>query len=480
MLFTSRAFLVFFVAVLAVYWPVRRSVRAQNVVLLLASYLFYGWWDYRFLALLAFTTAVDFTAGRMLSRAEHDNRRTGWLLVSLVSNLAVLGFFKYFNFFAGSFAALLQQIGLHADAITLRLVLPVGISFYTLQSLTYTIDLYKRRAEPVRSLLDYAVFVSMFPQLLAGPIMRARDMLPQIASRRTLTADRLNSAVLLILWGLFKKMVIADNLAQTVNLIFDHYADYQGLDLVIGALAFAVQIYGDFSGYSDIARGVAKLLGFELTLNFRLPYFSISPADFWTRWNISLSTWLRDYLYWPLMSTRALRLPGGLTTEFHAFRNMILTMLLGGLWHGASWNFVLWGGYWGVLLVTYRLIESEPPRNIWKRKYSALIVPGRMAVTFLLALVGWVFFRCTSVAQIAHFFTAAGCAPSVRSGAFALALVVYSAPLVAMQLWQYRSQNLLIATALRPFPRALLWCVLIFACLTFGMRESTEFIYFQF
>lgn len=481
MLFNSAEFVGFLIVVYGLYRALGRSFKAQNALLLAASYFFYGCWDWRFLGLIAFTTLVDYSVGLKLAGTDNPAARKRWLAVSVVTDLSVLGFFKYFNFFSESFNGLLRLAGLHADPLTLKIILPVGISFYTFQSLSYTIDVYKKRMEAIRFLPDYALFVSMFPQLLSGPIARARTMLPQIQSPRAMGAEQTNAALFLILWGYFKKTVIADNLALTANLIFDHYTAYHGLDLLIGALAFAVQIYCDFSGYADIARGVARLFGFELMLNFRLPYFALSPADFWTRWNISLSTWLTDYIFWPLMSTRPWKLSSKRRLEFHTYRNMLFTMLLGGLWHGASWNFVLWGGYYGTLLIVHRLIEPDPPpKNPWKQDRAMLKIAPRMALMFTLTLIGWVLFRSRSVDQIVHFFTAVGPIRSAETATLALNLVMFSLPLLLMQLWQYRSANLLVPTTLRFAPRMALYIALVLGISVFGVREASEFIYFQF
>ncbi|MBI5059383.1 MBOAT family protein [candidate division KSB1 bacterium] len=479
--YNSLVFVTFFAGVYSLYLLLGRSHRAQNVLLLAASYFFYGYWDWRFLGLIALTTVVDYTVGLQLDKHKAPRQRRRWLLLSLTVDLGVLGVFKYFNFFAASAAQLLSQFGMQSDPITLNLLLPIGISFYTFQSLSYTIDVYKERMPATRALADYALCVSMFPQLLAGPIARVRTMLPQIQAPRRIEAAQLNAAVLLIVWGYFKKVVIADNIAITANQIFDHYTSYQGVDLLIGAFAFAIQIYADFSGYSDIARGIAKLMGFELMLNFRLPYCSLSPADFWSRWNISLSTWLRDYVYWPLAATKPIPMPGGRSLEIHAYRNMLLTMLLGGLWHGASWNFVLWGAYWGCLLVVFRLIEPEPvTKNIWKQRFAAARILPRMAVMFALTCCGWVLFRAETPEQIRYIFTHAGISCSDGTLSFMREAGFFSFPLLCAQVWQYRTGNLLAPLSVRPAWRVALLTFLIVAVFAFGVRDSSEFIYFQF
>ncbi|NEO92828.1 MAG: MBOAT family protein, partial [Moorea sp. SIO3G5] len=300
MLFNSFIFVLFFIIVYTLYLFLNRNYKAQNILLLIASYVFYGWWDWRFLSLLALSTVVDFTVGKQLQDIKEDRKRKLLLCISLVFNLSLLGFFKYFNFFAESFSSLLQIVGLQVDWVTLTILLPVGISFYTFQTMSYTIDIYRGKLKPISNFLDFALFVSFFPQLVAGPIERATTLIPQIILPRNLNIEQINAGILLIVWGYFKKVVIADNMATIANPIFNNYTQYQGLDVLIGILAFTVQIYGDFSGYSDIARGISKLMGFELMVNFKLPYFALNPSDFWLRWHISLSTWLRDYLYIPL------------------------------------------------------------------------------------------------------------------------------------------------------------------------------------
>ncbi|MEO0660529.1 MAG: MBOAT family O-acyltransferase, partial [Planctomycetota bacterium] len=349
MQFNSWVFPLFFALVYAVYLGLgARRVRAQNAWLLAASYLFYGYWDPRFLGLLAVSTAVDFTIGRALARATDDERRRKRLVTaSVLVNLGILGFFKYFDFFITETATLLEAMGLSPSVTTLRILLPVGISFYTFQTLSYTLDVYRRRMEPTRDLLGFALFVSFFPQLVAGPIERASRLLPQIESPRSVTASKVQAGLWLLVWGYFKKTVIADQAQVIAGPLFAADAStLSGLEPFTAVLAFTIHIYCDFSGYSDIARGLAKLMGFEFMLNFRLPYFATGPSDFWNRWHVSLSTWLRDYLYIPLGGNRG----GHLST----YRNQFLVMALGGLWHGAAWPYVLWGSYHGVLLVIER------------------------------------------------------------------------------------------------------------------------------
>ena len=349
MLFNSLEFLLFLPTVFAAYWILNlwtdrpRGLQAQNLLLLIASYVFYGWWDWRFLSLIAFSTLVDFAVGLQIAKTNardipadaddsvrsHTAKR--WLWVSLAVNLGLLGYFKYANFFIENWIDAWSSVGVHMDPWTLRVILPVGISFYTFQTLSYSIDIYRRRLEPTRNLIDFAAFVSFFPQLVAGPIERASALLPQIASRRKFDYEDGVSGLRLILWGMFKKVVVADTCAIYVNDVFANCTDYSGSTLMMGAVFFAFQIYGDFSGYSDIAIGTARLFGIKLMTNFKTPYFSRDIAEFWRRWHISLSTWFRDYLYIPLGGSRV--------GKWKAIRNTFVIFLVSGFWHGANWTF---------------------------------------------------------------------------------------------------------------------------------------------
>ena len=391
MLFNSLIFLAFLAVVLLVY-P-RLKLRGQNLFLLAASYVFYGTWDWRFTSLLAVSTIVDYYTGRYLHVAADEKRRKRLLLLSVCVNLGILGFFKYFNFFADSLAVLLAGIGFDADMPTLRIVLPVGISFYTFQTMSYTIDIYRRRLEPTRNFIDFALFVSFFPQLVAGPIERARVLLPQIAAPRTVDRRMVYTGVNLILMGYFKKVAIADTLSPIVEHAFSNPAGLSTGVLLTGVYGFAFQVYGDFSGYTEIARGVARLLGFELMENFNAPYLSRSITEFWRRWHISLSTWLRDYLYIALGGSRKGRV--------RTYVNLFITMLLAGLWHGAAWTFVIFGALHGVYLTIERirlggddLDMSWPTRATgWLRQLGAILL------TFHLHCISLILFRSPSVAS---------------------------------------------------------------------------------
>lgn len=473
MLFNSFVFPVFFIVVYSLYISLHKRRRVQNLMLLIASYVFYGYWDWRFLSLLFISTIIDFNVGRILHTTSESRKRKLLITISVVANLSILGAFKYFGFFADNFIHLLHLFGLHADEITLNIILPLGISFYTFQTMSYTIDIYRGKLLPTRSILNFALFVSFFPQLVAGPIERASNLIPQIESDRKITATHIDSGLFLILWGYFKKVVIADNLAIVADQIFNGYTQYDGIDLVIGVLAFSGQIYSDFSGYSDIARGLARLMGFDLMVNFKLPYFALSPSDFWLRWHVSLSSWLREYLYIPLGGNRL--------GNFKIYRNLTMTMLLGGLWHGASWNFVFWGLYHGAILILFRLWdESGNQRHSEKQPIGKISILIRMMIMFVFTVVGWVFFRCRSIDQIVHFLTHWSFTLSDESMHFGYSLLFFTLPLMVMQYFQHTKCDLLIATKLNTTFRVLLYTLLMFGILVFGVRESVEFIYFQF
>ncbi|HPO93741.1 MAG TPA: MBOAT family O-acyltransferase [Phycisphaerales bacterium] len=496
MLFHSVAFVVFFVIVYGLYLalqgrtpPRPRSPRfiAQNLVLLAASLVFYGWWDWRFLLLMLATAGVDHLVSVRIVQSDRASRRRLLLLVSLISNLGVLGFFKYFNFFAESVAEGLSLLGIEAHPALLRVALPVGISFYTFQSLSYTIDVYRGRMRPARSIFSFWLFVSFFPQLVAGPIERATHLLPQVENPRRIDPAQVDLGVWLILWGFFKKLVVADNLAIVANAIFAHPERATGPELYLGAVAFAGQIYGDFSAYSDIARGLCKLMGFDLMLNFRIPYAATSPSDFWNRWHISLSTWLRDYLYIPLGGNRR----GTVVTQ----RNLMLTMLLGGLWHGAAWNYVLWGAFHGLVLVAYRPFQrridrvaapssADPTDRTPPPGCRGLQLALLRLVMFHLVLVGWILFRCRSLQEIGGYFRGLFAGWSTLAEALAgthfADVAFFAAPIVLMELWQHRTGDLSAPTRLSLAPRALLYTVLLAAMMVWGVRDAVEFIYFQF
>ena len=467
MFFDTPIYFVFLTVVVLAYW--RLGWRSQNRMLLVASYIFYGWWDPRFLALIALSTVVDFYCARAIAATEDQRRRRTLLAVSLVINLGFLGAFKYFNFFIDSFAGMLQALGFQQVPVhTLQILLPPGISFYTFQEVAYIVDVYQRKLEPSDSLVDYALFISLFPHLIAGPIQRPGHLLPQVQRPRQLDGERFLGGMLLILSGLFRKVVIADNCALLADAAFSGRMGDPTLPVVlIGTYAFAWQIYGDFSGYSDIARGSAQLLGFHFMVNFRQPYLATSLQDFWRRWHISLSTWLRDYLYIPLGGNRGSR--------WQTNRNLMVTMVLGGLWHGAAWTFVLWGAYQGLILILYR---AEPVARLVER------IPRLFAwlIMFHLTCLGWLIFRAPSTGQLRALVRSliVGFAPSTIDAGILVPLLLFTLPLILVHLWEARADDLLVVPRLPVGVRYCLYTATAYLLVLFGNFGGTEFIYFQF
>ncbi len=470
MLFNSLAFFVFLAVVWSVYLLLPRG--AQNRWLLAASYFFYGAWDWRFLGLILLSTVLDYLIGLALHASADARRRKHLVTLSVVGNLTLLGIFKYAGFFTGSLAELLNLFGLELSPFTRTVVLPVGISFYTFQTLSYTIDIYRSRLEPTRNFLDFALFVAFFPQLVAGPIERAVNLLPQIQKRREVSWEKVNSGAWLMLWGLFKKVVIADHCLPVVNAVFDSGATPTGPEVLMASYAFGLYAYCDFSGYSDLARGTARLLGFELMLNFNLPYYTESLRDFWRRWHISLSTWLRDYVYVPLGGNRT-----------HGLRNLWLTMVLCGLWHGAGWNFVLFGVYHGTILVLYRI--STPWRE---RRLSFHTRAGRrlwqvasIIITFHVVSLGWPLFAGRSIGRTLELWT-------LLFTNFELGLTlqwiptffVLCTPLFLMNAVQLATGDLEPLHRFRAPVRAIVYVVVVLYIVLLGADFGEEFLYFQF
>jgi alginate O-acetyltransferase complex protein AlgI len=386
MLFNSYVFFLFLGTVLPISYALGK--RNKQLFLLLSSYVFYGYWDYRFCALLIISTLVDFNIGARLGRSNNSTERRRYLLISLFTNLGILGYFKYANFFIDSFQAVASSMGLTLDALHLNIILPVGISFYTFQTLSYTIDIYRRRLEPSRDLVEFALFVSFFPQLVAGPIERASKLLPQISELHNPKWEEIKTGVSLIIVGLFKKVMIGDTAGKIADQLFASPQHFTGPELLAALILFSVQIYADFSGYSRIARGTAKLLGVDLMKNFEQPYLSANITEFWRRWHISLSTWLRDYLY--------ISLGGNRISPLRTRINLMLTMLLGGLWHGASWNFVIWGGLHGLYLWIHKLILKDrrpSDRFIYRSPLHTIGYLIQILTTYVLVLFTWLFFR---------------------------------------------------------------------------------------
>lgn len=401
MLFNSLDFAIFLPVVFILYWFItNKSLKLQNLLIVIASYFFYGWWDWRFLSLILFSTLVDYSVGIALSKQSNEAKRLVLLWVSIVVNLGFLGFFKYYNFFLENFMTAFSFFGTEIKSNSLDIILPVGISFYTFQTLSYTIDIYKRRLEPAKDLIAFSAFVSFFPQLVAGPIERATALLPQFYKKRTFDYAKASDGARQIIWGLFKKMVIADNCAEYANQIFNNSADFNGSTLVLGAVFFTFQIYGDFSGYSDIAIGTSRIFGFDLKQNFAFPYFSRDIAEFWRRWHISLSTWFRDYLYIPLGGSRG--------STWLKVRNTFVIFIVSGFWHGASWTFIAWGAlnalyFLPLLLRKKNRVYLGPIAT--KYSFPSFKEGINMLITFILTVLAWVFFRAESIEHAATYLS---------------------------------------------------------------------------
>lgn len=482
MLFNSLDFAIFLPIVFVLYWAMNKNFRAQNFLLIVASYFFYACWDFRFLFLLMFSTALDYFSGIMMERSRSKREKQIWFWASVIINLGFLGVFKYYNFFIESFADGLSLLGFQANFATLSVILPVGISFYTFHGLSYVIDIYNDKIKAERNFIDYAVFVSFFPLLVAGPIERATHLLPQIQRKRVFNYPQAVDGLKQILWGFFKKIVIADNCAQFANLIFDNPESYSGSTLVLGALFFTFQIYCDFSGYSDIALGVARLFGVELLRNFAFPYFSRDIAEFWRRWHISLTTWFRDYLYIPLGGSR-----GG---TWMKVRNTFIIFLVSGFWHGANWTFIVWGLLNAIYFLPLLLAEKN-------RANIEIVAQGRffpsfreftgIIVTFSLTVLAWIFFRAES---IGHAFTYIGgifnksllTMPNFRGLQAAMVTLILVAGFMLVE-WLGRDQQYALAKLGSKFSRPVRWVmysVIIFFIGMYMQTEETPFIYFQF
>jgi alginate O-acetyltransferase complex protein AlgI len=475
MLFNTLDFWLFFVVVLALYLVLPR--RAQNLLLLLASYLFYACWDWRFVGLLLLSTSIDWTLGNAIARERTPKGAKRWVAMSVTVNLLFLGFFKYCNFFLASANALLTRLGAAPTDFRLDVVLPVGISFYTFQSISYIVDVYRKEVEPARDPVDFALFVAFFPHMVAGPIMHSSALLPQMQQPRHVRWAEVMTGFNLAMWGLFKKVVVADNLAAIAGPIFERrYGFHPGI-VHLGALAFAFQIYCDFSGYTDIARGVARIMGFRLMDNFDHPYFATCITDFWRRWHISLSSWLRDYLYVPLGGNRR----GRAST----YRNLMLTMLLGGLWHGAAWKFVIWGGYQGGLLVLERALGGKRLVTDWdscRTGVARALWALRVLVTFHLVCLGWLIFRCKHEGHLpllaSSFMDVTGWVRMPLR--LSLPALGYIAPLLVMELFQFFTKKEQIVLEAPYLLRTAVYLAGIWAFVLFGRFDASAFIYFQF
>ena len=477
MLFNSIEFTIFLPVVFLLYWFVfNRNLKLQNLFIVVVSYVFYGWWDWRFLVLLAFTSLFSFASGLAIEKyRDTPGKAKTANLFNIVINLLILGVFKYYNFFVTSFAD--AFLGGHADGLLLKVILPVGISFYTFKALSYSIDVYREKLKPTRDAIQYCAYVGFFPQLLAGPIERATNLLPQLEKPRTFDYETGVDGLRQILWGLFKKMVIADNCAIYVDRVFSTYQTQNGSTLLLAAIFFAFQIYGDFSGYSDMAIGTGKLFGFKTMKNFNMPYFSRDIAEFWRRWHISLTTWFRDYVYIPLGGSRC--------SKAKIVRNTFVIFLLSGLWHGANWTFIAWGAFHALLFLPLILIGKN-------RKYRDTVAEGRflpsfkefgqMLLTFFLATVGWIIFKADSIGQAWNYLKGI-CSTSLFSRPDASGVTGFAVAIVVMLLveWFHRDKEhgFDLSGIKWGVVRYAAYLAVLFLTFAFG-GHAVNFIYFQF
>jgi D-alanyl-lipoteichoic acid acyltransferase DltB (MBOAT superfamily) len=475
-LFNSFEFAVFLVVVFFVYWFLTKKVKSQNIMLMLASYVFYSWWDYRFVFLLFFSTLLDYFSGLQIEKSKPVYKKV-WLIASVSINLGFLMFFKYYNFFTESFGAMLGNMGFRVNYASLNIILPVGISFYTFHGLSYVFDIYNGKIKATRNFIDYSLFVSFFPLLVAGPIERATHLLPQVKKARQFNYTYAVDGMKQILWGLFKKVVIADNCAEYANLIFNGYGHYSGSTLLLGAIFFAFQIYGDFSGYSDIALGTARLFGFELLRNFAFPYFSRDIAEFWRRWHISLSSWFRDYLYLPL--------GGSKVGTWKKVRNTFIIFLVSGFWHGANWTFLFWGFFNALLFVPLLLLNQN-------RNNVDIVARGRMlpslkdafkiGLTFFLVVIAWIFFRSQTVTGAFEYLSIIFSASLLHFPEVLPKLTIVLIAAFMIIEWIGRENNYAIQSFGKSWPRPIRWSfyyLLLIVVFVFSGIEQ-PFIYFQF
>lgn len=477
MLFNSIDFAIFFPIVFTIYWLLRGTFRFQNILIVLASYVFYSWWDWRFLSLIVLSTILDYSIGILLGKVLKKGKRRALVWISITLNLSLLMFFKYHNFFVDNFISAFALFGTEFNKTTLNIVLPVGISFYTFQTMSYTIDIYRNKLQPTRDLSAFAAFVCFFPQLVAGPIERASNLLPQFLAKRKFDLTKAKDGTRQILWGLFKKVVIADSCAYYVNEIFMNSHLQSGSTLILGSVLFAFQIYGDFSGYSDIAIGASRLLGFDLMKNFNFPYFSRDIAEFWRRWHISLSTWFRDYLYIPLGDSR--------TNKAKAIRNTVIVFVVSGFWHGPNWTFVIWGALNALYFLPLLLLE----RN---RQNMGPIASGRslpswsdlakISFTFIITCVAWIFFRARSTEHAVGYLLGILDASTFSIPRGIPAFLILAVLFQVIVEWTQREKEHGMDFSEDQVPRVVRWIAylgLSFVVAIFMGAENT-FIYFQF
>lgn len=489
MLFNSIDFAVFLPVVFILYWfVVNKNLKVQNLFIVITSYVFYAWWDWRFLFSILFITIVSYLVGWGLAKEKNPGRQKILFYIGVFSSLSLLGFFKYYNFFQGNFITAFSFFGIAIKARSLNIILPVGISFYTFKALSYIIDVYKQTFAPESDFVAYAAFVSFFPTLVAGPIDRANSLLPQFHNERIFDYGKAVDGLRQVLWGLFKKMVIADNCAEFANLIFNNSANYPGSTLLVGVFFFSFQVYCDFSGYSDIAIGTSKLFGFDLVKNFAFPYFSRDIAEFWRRWHISLSTWLRDYIFFPLRRKllRQKRLPGWVVQSLPPF----VTMLISGIWHGANWTFIIWGALHG----TYLIIENnlKPPVDRFFEKSQSKIISGfyqifQIGFTFMLVCLGWIFFRADTITHaisilLKIFSRSLLSIPYIEGWKNSLATVMLILIFTFIE-WLGKENQYAIEKLGLSWPRPVRWALyssIIFLIGMFMQTTETPFLYFRF
>lgn len=470
MLFNSFTFWLFYLVIFVLYW--KSTHKHQNSLLLIGSYVFYGMWDWHFLFLIFTSTLIDFILGKKIHHARTNQHKRLFLTLSIISNLSILGFFKYYNFFSAELNELFINLGITGLLPTLDIILPVGISFYTFQTMSYSIDIYRSEIKPINSFKDYALYVSFFPQLVAGPIERSSRLIPQVIHKRTWKTEYLLDGLYLVFYGLFLKIVIADNMAPIVNYVFAQQTHtLSGLEILLAVYAFAFQIYGDFAGYSAIARGIAKWLGFDLMVNFHMPYFANSPSDFWKRWHISLSSWFRDYVYIPLGGNRQ--------SELRSHLNLNTTMFLSGLWHGAAWTFIFWGVLHGIYLSMHKIYRSiftstTPRFTAFTSLFSILIM-------FQAVSLGWLFFRATSLSQALDFLCRIPQDLSITPFSIGTAslLIFYILPLLMYEYW-VEKRELMALPKSNLFIQTLFYTYVLIFLFFFPSPTAQEFIYFQF
>ena len=482
MLFNSIDFAIFLPIVFILYWfATNNNLKTQNILITIASYVFYGWWDWRFLSLIIFSTLVDYSIGISLSKQEHPTKRKLLLWTSIFVNLGFLGFFKYYNFFLDNFITAFSFLGQTIQASSLNIILPVGISFYTFQTLSYSIDVYRKKLKPTKNFIAFSAFVCFFPQLVAGPIERATHLLPQFYNKRKFEYNKAIDGLRQILWGLFKKIVIADNCAQFANHIFNNSTEMNGSTLVIGALCFTFQIYGDFSGYSDIAIGTSRLFGFDLMQNFNFPYFSRDIAEFWRRWHISLSTWFRDYLYIPLGGSR-----GG---TWMKVRNTFIIFIVSGFWHGANWTFIIWGALNAFYFLPLLLTNNN--RNNINTVAQGRYLPNfkelfSMLITFGLTVFAWIFFRATNLSHAISYISGIFSSTLIKipdiENIGKLSIICFLTMCFLSIEWMGRLNKYAIEKLHLKFSKPLRWgfYYLLIISIVYFQGEEQQFIYFQF